>query len=86
MSLGIWQIILIIVLILLLFGRNKISALMGDLGKGITSFKKGLAEGGEKTTTEKEKKKAKVQSKAMPSKKAPPKRVGRTSTKKPARK
>lgn len=47
MSLGIWQIILIIVLILLLFGRNKISALMGDLGKGITSFKKGLSEGKE---------------------------------------
>ena len=30
---------------MLLFGRGKISALMGDLAKGITSFKKGLKEG-----------------------------------------
>ena len=46
MSLGPWQIILVIVLIVLLFGRGKISELMGDVAKGITSFKKGLAEGG----------------------------------------
>lgn len=45
MSLGPWQIILVIVLIVLLFGRGKISELMGDVAKGITSFKKGLAEG-----------------------------------------
>jgi sec-independent protein translocase protein TatA len=45
MSPGLGSIILVIVLIVLLFGRGKISALMGDLAKGITSFKKGLKEG-----------------------------------------
>lgn len=42
MSPGIGSIILVVILIVLLFGRGKISALMGDLAKGITSFKKGL--------------------------------------------
>jgi len=31
--------------VLVLFGRGKISSLMGEVGKGITSFKKGLNEG-----------------------------------------
>ncbi len=44
MSPGLGSIILVVVLIVLLFGRGKISALMGDLAKGITSFKKGLKE------------------------------------------
>lgn len=39
---GFWQIILVIVLVVLLFGRGKISELMGDVAKGIKSFKKGL--------------------------------------------
>ncbi|PZN95185.1 MAG: twin-arginine translocase TatA/TatE family subunit [Alphaproteobacteria bacterium] len=38
-----WVILLIVVM--LLFGRGRISDLMGDFAKGITSFKKGLAEG-----------------------------------------
>ncbi len=43
MALGPWQILLVLALVLLLFGgRGKISAIMGDMGKGITSFKKGL--------------------------------------------
>ena len=37
--------LLIAIVILVLFGRGKISQLMGDVGKGITSFKRGLAEG-----------------------------------------
>lgn len=45
MALGPWQIIIIVVLVVLLFGRGKISALMGDVAKGITSFKKGMKEG-----------------------------------------
>ena len=45
MSIGIWQIILVLVLVVLLFGRGKISDLMGDVAKGITSFRKGIAEG-----------------------------------------
>jgi sec-independent protein translocase protein TatA len=39
-----WNILLIIALVVLLFGRGKISDMMGDVAKGIRSFKKGLAE------------------------------------------
>lgn len=39
------QIALVALLIILLFGRGKISDLMGDVAKGITSFRKGLKEG-----------------------------------------
>lgn len=53
MSISIWQILLILVIILLLFGRNRISDLMGDLGRGITSFKKGLSEDKDKQKPEK---------------------------------
>ena len=43
MSPGIWQILLVLVLVLVLFGgRGKISSIMGDMAKGITSFRKGL--------------------------------------------
>ena len=43
MAPSIWQIGIVIVLIVLLFGRGKISSLMGDVAKGIKSFKKGMA-------------------------------------------
>ena len=43
-SLSIWHWALVILVIMLLFGRGKISDLMGDVAKGIKSFKKGLAE------------------------------------------
>ena len=39
-----WQILIVAVLVVLLFGRGKISGLMGDVAKGIKSFKKGMAE------------------------------------------
>jgi len=42
MSIGIWQIAIVVVLVVLLFGRGKISDLMGDVAKGIKSFKKGM--------------------------------------------
>ena len=42
MSLGFWQIAIVVVLVVLLFGRGKISDLMGDVAKGIKSFKKGM--------------------------------------------
>lgn len=46
MAIGPWQIAIILVLAVLVFGgRGKISSIMGDMGKGITSFKKGLKEG-----------------------------------------
>lgn len=41
-AIGPGQIAVVVILVLLLFGKGKISGLMGDLGKGITSFKKGL--------------------------------------------
>lgn len=41
------QILIIAVVVVLLFGRGKISELMGDVAKGITSFRKGLQEGNE---------------------------------------
>ena len=42
MSIGFWQIAIVVVLVVLLFGRGKISDLMGDIAKGIKSFKKGM--------------------------------------------
>jgi len=48
MALGPWQIAIVLVLAVLFFGgKGKISSIMGDMGKGITSFKKGLKEGAE---------------------------------------
>ena len=44
MSLGPWQLIIIALVILVLFGRGRISEMMGDFGKGIKSFKKGMNE------------------------------------------
>ena len=41
-QIGIWQIVIVAVVVVLLFGRGKISDLMGDVAKGINSFKKGL--------------------------------------------
>ena len=41
-SLSIWHWLLVILVVVLLFGRGKISDLMGDMAKGIKSFKKGL--------------------------------------------
>ena len=43
MSIGIWQIAIVVILVVLLIGRGKISSLMGDVAKGIKSFKKGMA-------------------------------------------
>ena len=43
MSIGFWQIAIVVILFVLLFGRGKISSLMGDVAKGIKSFKKGMA-------------------------------------------
>ncbi len=39
--------LVIAVIVLVLFGKGKVSSLMGEVGKGITSFKKGLTEGRE---------------------------------------
>ena len=43
MSIGFWQIAIVVILVVLLFGRGKISSLMGDVAKGIKSFKRGMS-------------------------------------------
>jgi sec-independent protein translocase protein TatA len=43
-SFSIWHWLVVIVVIMLLFGRGKISELMGDVAKGVKSFKKGLSD------------------------------------------
>ena len=44
-NIGPMGLILIAVVVLVLFGRGKVSSLMGEVGKGISSFKKGVSEG-----------------------------------------
>jgi sec-independent protein translocase protein TatA len=44
-NIGLPGLLLIAVVVLVLFGRGKISSLMGEVGKGITAFKKGVDEG-----------------------------------------
>lgn len=44
MQMGPWQILLIAVVVIVLFGRGKVASLMGEVGKGITAFKKGVSE------------------------------------------
>ena len=42
MGISFWQILIVVALLVILFGRGKISELMGDVAKGIKSFKKGI--------------------------------------------
>lgn len=51
-SFSIWHWLIVLVVVLLLFGRNKIPELMGDLAKGIQNFKKGMKEEGEAPAAE----------------------------------
>ena len=46
-NIGIPGLLLIAVVVLVLFGRGKVSSLMGEVGKGITAFKKGVNDGGQ---------------------------------------
>lgn len=43
-SFSIWHWLIVLVVVLLLFGRGKIPELMGDMAKGIKSFKRGMAD------------------------------------------
>ena len=52
MSIGFWQIAIVVILVVLLFGRGKISDLMGDVAKGIKSFKKGMSDNQDNTKKE----------------------------------
>ena len=51
MSIGFWQIAVVVVLVVLLFGRGKISSLVGDVAKGIKSFKKGMSDNPDQTSS-----------------------------------
>jgi sec-independent protein translocase protein TatA len=44
-NIGLPGLLLIAVVVLVLFGRGKISSLMGEVGKGITAFKRGVDDG-----------------------------------------
>ena len=54
MSIGIWQIAIVVVLVVLLFVRGKISDLMGDVAKGIKSFKKVMSDSPDTTDKDSE--------------------------------
>ena len=42
MGISFWQILIVVALLVILFGRGKISELMGDVAKGVKGFKKGI--------------------------------------------
>ena len=46
MSIGVWQVVIILVIVLIIFGAGKLPHVMGDVAKGIKNFKKGMAEDG----------------------------------------
>ncbi|HEV7372606.1 twin-arginine translocase TatA/TatE family subunit [Arenibaculum sp.] len=49
MSIGIWQVILILLIVLIIFGAGKLPRVMGDVAKGVKNFKSGLKEEDEDT-------------------------------------
>ena len=44
MSIGVWQVVLILAIVLIIFGAGRLPKVMGDVAKGIKSFKKGMQE------------------------------------------
>lgn len=66
---SLWQLLIVAALVLILFGRGRISEMMGDVGKGIRSFKKGITEDDSKETAQIESEK-KVAPEASASKEA----------------
>lgn len=57
MGISIWHLLVVALVILVLFGTGRLPRLMEDLGKGITSFKKGLKDEDEKPKSVEEEKK-----------------------------
>ena len=55
MTPSIWQLLIVLVIVLLLFGRGKIPQLMGDMAKGIKSFKRGMDDEEKKNEVDKNK-------------------------------
>lgn len=58
MGLGVWEIGLILVIVLILFGAGKLPKVMKDLGKGVKSFKEGVNDLSEDESSKTEDKKA----------------------------
>ncbi len=50
MTPSIWQLIIVLIIVLLLFGRGKIPQLMGDMAKGLKAFKSGMKNDSETNT------------------------------------
>lgn len=50
MSIGVWQVILILLIVLIIFGAGKLPKVMGDVAKGVKNFKKGMREEDEEST------------------------------------
>jgi sec-independent protein translocase protein TatA len=71
MGLSVWQLAIVAVLILILFGRGRISEMMGDFGKGIKSFKQGMNEEGDASKKEPSQIEAPKAEAAQPSETAP---------------
>ena len=42
MSIGVWQVVIILVIVVIIFGAGKLPHVMGDVAKGIKNFKKGM--------------------------------------------
>ncbi len=54
MGISFWQILIVAAVVVLLFGRGKISSLMGDVAQGIKSFKKGMKDDEEVASSNRE--------------------------------
>ena len=65
-SIGPFQLLIIAVVILILFGRGRISEMMGDFGKGVKSFRKGMNEDDEAANAEKKVELARLSHEAKP--------------------
>ncbi len=72
---SLWHWIIVLLIVLVLFGRGRISEMMGDFGKGISSFKKGLNE-----TDETVAKAARIEPPAAPVETAAPAPADKTDT------
>lgn len=70
-NIGLPGLLLIAIVVLILFGRGKITSLMGEVGKGITAFKKGVEEGKEEVEDAIEDKAASVARDVTPEKDKP---------------
>ena len=77
-SMSIWHWLVVAVIVLLLFGRGKITELMGDVASGIKAFKKGMSEDDEAKKAEEEK--ARLEAAAAAAKPADPATASTTKT------